>query len=117
MYGYICEKEYIDLWSKFLKDDNEENPYINIEDYTWDRSKVWLDRFMIDKCHQGKGYARPVLGFLINHMKKEYPNEDIYLNVYDDNQVAIKLYREFGFEFTEELDVNGEKIMRVIFNK
>lgn len=115
MYGYICEKEYIELWDTFLKDKNEkDNPYMNKGNYEGNISRLWLDRFMIDKNYQGKGYARPVIKFLIDNLNKEYKGKDIYLSVYDDNPIAIKLYKEFGFEFIGEFDLNGEKIMRLI---
>ena len=44
-------------------------------------------------------------------MLEEYPNNDIYLSVYEDNQHAIDLYRLYGFNFNGELDTKGEKIM------
>lgn len=46
-------------------------------------------------------------------MQVHYPNTDIYLSVYEENQQAIALYQFFGFVFTGELDSKGEKIMRL----
>ena len=74
-------------------------------------TRVWLDRFLIDKNHQGKGYAKPVFELILNKIKSLYTNKDIYLSVYEDNEHAIKLYKSLGFVFTGELDINGEKIM------
>ncbi len=79
--------------------------------YINEEKRLWIDRFIIDKHFQGHGYARPVIDFIIKHLNDEYEGEDIYLSVYEDNEIAIKLYREFGFEFNGELDLNGEKIM------
>lgn len=74
-------------------------------------TRVWFDRFLIDKNHQGKGYAKPVFELILNKIKSLYTNKDIYLSVYEDNEHAIKLYKSFGFVFTGKLDINGEKIM------
>ena len=73
--------------------------------------RVWLDRFLIDVNYQGRGYARPVLTHLLVRMQKEYGCDTIYLSVYADNRVAIRLYESFGFKFNGERDINGELVM------
>lgn len=73
--------------------------------------RVWLDRFFIDEHHQGKGLAKPVLEQLLNHISKEYGRNEIYLSVYQDNLVAIGLYRHFDFAFNGEIDAKGELVM------
>lgn len=78
-------------------------------------TRLWFDRFLIDKHHQGKGYARPAIQLILKEMWTCYPNMDIYLSVYEENQKAIALYQSFGFMFTGELDTKGEKIMRKAF--
>ncbi|MGL5314416.1 MAG: GNAT family N-acetyltransferase [Peptostreptococcaceae bacterium] len=73
--------------------------------------RVWLDRFLISKENQGKGYGKESIKVLINHLYKEYNYKKIYLSVYDNNEGAIGLYLKIGFIFNGELDVNGEKVM------
>lgn len=73
--------------------------------------RVWLDRFFIDEHHQGKGLAKPVLEGLLHHIVTEYGRNEIYLSVYQDNLVAIRLYRNFDFAFNGEVDAKGELVM------
>ena len=74
-------------------------------------TRLWFDRLLIDKQHQGKGYAKPAAQLIPQEIRTHYPNTDIYLSVYAENHSAIALYRSFGFEFTGELDTKGEEIM------
>lgn len=76
-----------------------------------ENGRVWLDRFLIDECQQGKGYANLVLPNILKHIADEYQCEKIYLSVYDNNTVAIHLYEKFGFLRNGETDINGEKVM------
>lgn len=73
--------------------------------------QIWLDRYLIDERFQGKGLGRYFFRALVEHLLERYPNQPIYLSVFDQNKVAIHLYQKFGFSFTEEVDENGEKIM------
>ena len=73
--------------------------------------KVWLDRLLIDKRFQHQGYAKRAVKMILQDIAIQYPKEDVYLSVYEENQPAISLYQSFGFRFTGELDTKGEKIM------
>ncbi len=66
---------------------------------------------MIDEHYQGHGYAKPILSSLINKIIEEYKCKEIYLSLYEDNEIAYKLYKKLGFDFNGELDINGEKVM------
>lgn len=68
---------------------------------------VWLDRFMIDKNHQGKGYAKRFLAKLIKHVQDIYEKETVYLSICPENKVAQQLYEHFGFRLTGEIDDTG----------
>lgn len=74
-------------------------------------TRLWFDRFLLDKHHQGKGYAKPAFRLVLDEIQTQYPNTNIYLSVYEENQQAITLYQSMGFHFTGELDTKGEKIM------
>lgn len=73
--------------------------------------RVWLDRLLIDENCQGMGYGKAALEGLLQRLYKEYKQEKIYLSVVKENKTAIRLYSEHGFQFTGELDINGEKVM------
>lgn len=79
-------------------------------------NRVWLDRFMIDYRFQNKGYGRASLDYLINSLIKEYNCNEIYLSIYEENSHAIKLYKSVGFNFNQEVDDNGEKVMVLKLN-
>ncbi len=74
-------------------------------------SKVWLDRFMIDKNYQGKGYGEKSMGLIIEKMYVDYACKKIYLSVHENNFSAIKLYEKLGFKKTIFKDPKGERIM------
>ncbi|NFH69437.1 GNAT family N-acetyltransferase [Clostridium botulinum] len=76
-----------------------------------ENGRVWLDRFMIGSDHQGKGYGKTSLILLINQLKKEYNCDEIFLSIYESNIIATKLYKEIGFKFNGEFDINKEKVM------
>lgn len=68
--------------------------------------EIWLDRFMIDKREQGKGYGTLVLPLLLQKIKGECKGDALYLSVNEKNRVAIALYEKMGFRFIGELDGN-----------
>lgn len=73
--------------------------------------QVWLDRILIDKTYQGKGYGKASVRALLKKLCREYGCHKIYLSVYDVNKPAIGLYHKAGFHFNGELDTKGERIM------
>lgn len=77
--------------------------------------QLWLDRFLIDKKHQGKGYGKQAVLALLERLHAEYSSDKVYLSVYEGNLNAIRLYREIGFSFNGEYDTKGELIMEYAF--
>ncbi|GAA0107715.1 MULTISPECIES: GNAT family N-acetyltransferase [Clostridium] len=75
--------------------------------------RVWLDRFMIENEFQGRGYGSESLKLILNRIYNEYNRNEIYLSIYENNDLAIKMYEKIGFQFNGELDINGEKIMKL----
>lgn len=73
--------------------------------------RLWMDRLLIDKSYQGKGYGKKALSMLLERLQREYSCNEIYLSVYDNNPVAIRMYESFGFAFNGEKDTLGEDIM------
>lgn len=66
---------------------------------------VWLDRFMIDRRYQHKGYGTQALTQLLDKMKTGYPGrKHILLSVEKHNASAIQMYEKFGFKKTDEMD-------------
>ena len=75
------------------------------------KARLWFDRFLIDRKYQHQGYGRLAVAAVLDNLKKEFPGKDIYLSVFKENEVAIRLYLSFGFAFNGELDLEGERVM------
>ena len=73
--------------------------------------QVWLDRLLIDKKYQGKGYGKQAVLALLDKLRTEYQRDTVYLSVYENNPHAIQLYQQIGFHFNGEYDTNGERVM------
>lgn len=77
--------------------------------------RVWLDRLLIDKKYQGRGYGKQSVLALLNRLRTEYQCDVVYLSVYETNLHAIHLYQQIGFQFNGEHDIHGERIMTYSF--
>ncbi len=75
-------------------------------------SRVWLDRFMIDKRFQGKGYGKTAMRLIVEKLFQEYSCNKIFLSVIETNFVAIQMYEKIGFKKTRFKDPNGERVMK-----
>lgn len=79
--------------------------------YEGREGRVWLDRFLIDKKYQGKGYEMISLKFMIEYLVERYSISKIYLSLFQDNTHALSMYKSIGFVFNGEIDLKGEKVM------
>lgn len=62
-----------------------------------DEGDMNLVRLMIDKWHQGKGYARAAMPLLLNTMRPFALKGEVWLGVHPQNKRAIRLYEGAGF--------------------
>lgn len=77
------------------------------------KNDVWLDRFMIDKRYQHKGYGKEALKTIIILLKSIFKNYNrIVLSVERTNSFAIKFYESFNFYLTGEVE-DGELVMEL----
>ncbi|MWV42931.1 GNAT family N-acetyltransferase [Paenibacillus sp. HJL G12] len=79
--------------------------------YGWPDSQdqsTWLDRFMIDRRFQGKGYAKRFLLLVIRYIEQQYDCVKIYLSIHPENAHAQKLYESMGFHLNGRIDDEGE---------
>ncbi len=60
-----------------------------------------LARFMIDKNYQGKGYGKLALKEVIELIKNNFDNEEVWISIHPKNTNGIKLYIGVGFKVTE----------------
>lgn len=61
----------------------------------------YINRFMIDEKFQGNGFGKEALKILISRLK-EMGVESVDIIHKPDNEHAIKIYKSFGFELTNE---------------
>lgn len=72
----------------------------------------WINGFLIDSKHQGKGYGKSALQAMMDWITNRFSQcEEIRLTVYPDNHAAHGLYRSAGFEETGEI-YGGELVLR-----
>lgn len=77
--------------------------------------QLWLDRLLIDKAYQGRGYGREAILALLDRLRGEYDSPVVYLSVYPENAHAVRLYQQIGFHFNGKYDTKGERIMEYAF--
>lgn len=63
-----------------------------------------LCRYMIGFQYLGQGYGKSFLPMVIRQILDQHPCENVYTSVHDDNTRAVRLYRSFGFEPTQQMD-------------
>lgn len=68
-----------------------------------DDHEYWIYRLMIDSQLQGKGYGKAALQLIIQSIQSDKTKHCIYLGVEPENNIAVKLYQSFGFEFTGQV--------------
>ena len=108
----LNEAKYYDGWNAYkIVDDGEIIAFAMYGQFPEENNRVFLDRFFIDGKHQGKGYFRKITPLLIDKIVKEYNLKEIFISVFPDNLVALKLYQEIGFAVNGEKDLNGEVVM------
>lgn len=78
-----------------------------------DENEYWVYRLMIDKNHQRKGFGREAMRLLIEHIKKEAPEQDrLYISFEPTNEGAKRLYTSLGF-VPDNREVDGETVYRL----
>lgn len=81
--------------------------------YFEEDDEAWFDRLLIDRNYQNKGFGREAFIRVVKEMFLKFPVDKIYLSVYKEDEVAIKLYKSLGAKTTGSLDEHGEIIMTI----
>jgi diamine N-acetyltransferase len=64
----------------------------------------WINDFMIDRHHQGKGYGKAAFAAILEHHRSKYPQcRRVGLTLVPGNSVARRLYEGFGFRDSGEV--------------
>ncbi|CAG9613404.1 Spermine/spermidine acetyltransferase [Bacillus rhizoplanae] len=77
----------------------------------------WINGFIIDEKHQGKGYGRAALYKMVNWIINQYPQcKEIRLTAHKENHAARQLYKSFGFVEAGKFD-QEEDVFRLIISR
>ena len=68
-----------------------------------DDNEYWIYRFMIDEKYQNMGYGTQALEQVIERIKEDKTHHNIFVGAHRDGEVAINLYKNFGFEFNGQI--------------
>lgn len=75
-----------------------------------DDGEYWIYRMMIDKKFQSKGYGKKTMSEFLDIIKEDKTHNKIFLGVHKESTYAVKLYRNFGFDFNGQV-FGSEHIM------
>lgn len=64
---------------------------------------IWIIRLMIDEKYQRNGYGKEAMVKLIEHIKNNYENKEVFVSFVPANEGAKKLYESLGFTDTGRL--------------
>ncbi|QRG70439.1 GNAT family N-acetyltransferase [Brevibacillus choshinensis] len=77
------------------------------------RDMYWINGFLIDASHQGRGYGKAALLQMIDYITQRFSQcQEVRLTVCPHNESALKLYRRTGFAETGDV-YGGELVMRL----
>ncbi|MEK5330820.1 MULTISPECIES: GNAT family N-acetyltransferase [unclassified Lysinibacillus] len=73
-----------------------------------DEEILVINTFAVHPTYLNKGIGTRLMDFIIQH-SKEMNIKAIRLDVYEKNKPAIKLYRKYGFEYIDAIDLGYSK--------
>lgn len=83
----------------------------------WGKEEAFIFSFAVSKKEQGKSYGKQLMAFTLDQLKKENI-EKISLTVSEDNYIALKIYKSFGFKKVKILkNEYGKDIHRIYMEK
>jgi len=88
--------------SIFEKVNNNFIGYCGIKNITNNDCELFI--VILDNNYYKKGFGKESFQGLINYTKEELPNKKIYLNVKNDNKIAIQMYKKLKFSIESEKD-------------
>ncbi len=84
-------------------DGNKGGNIIGTSWMTFDGRRIHLHHFGISPSYQGKGLARPLLKESLKFVKEK--GYQVKLEVHRTNDAALRLYKNYGFEYLGDYDI------------
>lgn len=83
-----------------------------------DDHEYWIYRLMIDKHHQGKGYALKAIRLILEDIRslKQEHHKTVSLSYEPENEHARLVYQKAGFQEMEGLFIENEQVARYTFD-
>jgi len=112
--AYTIIESFFDKKIKYVKGIYLNNiPIGLIWSFPKSKNELYISRFMIDKKYQGKGYGKISFNLSLKYFVNKYKPTKLVIS--SKNEVAINLYKKFGFKDTGKIDVKyGDKILEVL---
>jgi ribosomal protein S18 acetylase RimI-like enzyme len=100
-----------DKFQLFLGDILVAESYFSIEqpDELFSHKYVGLFRLKTNEEYGGKGFGKYLLEQIFNYVKNKLKTDSVLLNVYKNNENALKLYLNSGFEVYKDYNDGDEK--------
>lgn len=79
--------------------------------FTAPKMQAFIIRLMVDENHQGKGYGRFGMKWMMERFRSEQRIKNVAISYEPDNEVGRKLYASLGFVETGEMI--GDEVLAV----
>jgi diamine N-acetyltransferase len=98
--SYVYDTDEDKSKKTFIIDNPDRKPIglVVIENIKWEYRNCEVGIVIYDKNQRGKGYGKDALETVVNFIFNEMNMHLAYLNVFEENEAAIKLYKSVGFD-------------------
>jgi len=84
----------------FIIDNEDRKPIglVVIDKIKWEYRNCEIGIVIYDKNYRGRGYGKDALETVLKFIFDDLNMHLVYLNVVEENEAAVNLYKKFGFE-------------------
>lgn len=101
-YDIYCEAPTLKDFKGYIYTDKKDNSLVAIIAVaTYKNKESWIQPIEVSEKYRGYNLSKQLMDVAINELGAKY------LAVYDDNEVAIKIYKEYGFKVYKRVKYNG----------
>ena len=101
-YDFYCTADTLKYLKGYVYTDRKDDSLVAIIAVaTYTNGESWIQPIKVSEKYRGYGLSKQLMDVAINQLGAKY------LAVYSDNEVAINLYRQYGFKVFEKVDYNN----------
>lgn len=98
-YNFYCTAEDLKYLKGYVYTDKKDGSLVAIIAVaTYTDGETWIQPIRVSKKYRGYGLSKQLMDVAIHQLGAKY------LAVYSDNEIAIKLYKEYGFRVYRKVD-------------